>query len=88
MVLPNADTLINGPAFFVYRRAGHLVTEVGDPATTIPILAGLWNNHLTRAEALVALGQTEAVPVWGNAGEMLASWGAGNRPGEHRGGSS
>ncbi|WP_289044150.1 AAA family ATPase [uncultured Aliiroseovarius sp.] len=34
----------------VYRRAGHLAAEVGDPATTIPVLAGLWNDHLTRAE--------------------------------------
>ncbi len=34
----------------VYRRAGQLAAEVGDPATTIPVLAGLWNDHLTRAE--------------------------------------
>ncbi|MGY4878221.1 AAA family ATPase [Vreelandella aquamarina] len=34
----------------VYRRAGHLAAEVGDPAATIPVLAGLWNDHLTRAE--------------------------------------
>ncbi|WP_027967660.1 AAA family ATPase [Halomonas halocynthiae] len=34
----------------VYRRAGHLAAEVGDPVTTIPALAGLWNDHLTRAE--------------------------------------
>ena len=38
----------------VYRRAGHLATEVGDPATTIPVLAGLWNDHLTRAELIRA----------------------------------
>ncbi|XDA97981.1 AAA family ATPase [Sulfitobacter sp. LCG007] len=34
----------------VYRRAGHLAAEAGDPATAIPVLAGLWNVHVTRAE--------------------------------------
>ena len=34
----------------VYRRAGPLAARVGEPATTVPVLAGLWNDHVSRAE--------------------------------------
>ncbi|MBU2961461.1 AAA family ATPase [Citreicella sp. C3M06] len=34
----------------IYDRAGLLATRVSDPAGTIPVLAGLWNDLVTRAE--------------------------------------
>lgn len=41
----------------IYDRAGHLARHVGDPATTVPVLAGLWNDLVTRAD----LGRAESV---------------------------
>ncbi len=34
----------------VYKRASTLALEVGDPAEIAPVLAGMWNYHLSRAE--------------------------------------